>query len=173
MVPGPDDHDRPLTPVEALLNGYLDGTVAPADLVVRYRIGDSFTGETGLDLRGDGTYDAFSTVTAGRQRRSYRGQLPVDDARSLVRALRDARFWEARHVRSKPREDDPLASLSVAAGGRDAAVEVWVSEIELVPPFAAARHHPPDLGRRGARDRSLSPRSHRAASSRRSSGDQR
>jgi hypothetical protein len=148
MVPRPDDHDRPLTPLEALLNGYLEGTVAPADLVVRYHIGDSFTGETGLDLRGDGSYDAFSTATAGRQRRSYRGQLSVDDARSLVRALRDARIWEARHVRSKPREDDPLASLSVAAHGGDAAVELWVSEIELVPPFAAAQAAVLDVIRR-------------------------
>ncbi len=134
--------------MEALLTGYLDGTIAPADLVVCYRIGDAFSGETGLDLRGDGTYDAFSTATAGRQRRTYRGQLSVDDARALVRALCDARVWEARHVRSKPREDDPLASLSVTADGADAAVELWVSEIDRVPPFAAAQDAVLDVIRR-------------------------
>jgi hypothetical protein len=134
--------------VEALLNGYLDGTVAPADFVVRYRIGDSFSGETGLDLHGDGTYDAFSTATAGKQRRSYRGQLSIDDVQALVRALHEARIWEARHVRSKPREDDPLASLSVTADGRDATVMLWVSEIGRVPPFAAAQDAVLDVIRR-------------------------
>lgn len=125
--------------MEDLINGYLDGSVAPAQFLVRYRIGDSFSGETGLDLRGDGTYDAFSTATAGRQRRSYSGRLPTDQVRAVVRALRDAKVWEARHVRNKPREDDPPASLSVAADGRDAEITLWVSEIGRVPPFAAAQ----------------------------------
>jgi hypothetical protein len=124
---------------EELLNRYLDGTVAPGDFVLRYQIGDSFSGETRLQLRGDGTYDAFSTATAGRQRRSYSGQLPTDQVQALARALRDARVWEARHVRDKPREDDPPASLSVSAGGDDAGVTLWVSEIGRVPQFAAAQ----------------------------------
>jgi hypothetical protein len=125
--------------MEELLSGYLDGSVAPGDFVLRYRIGDSFSGETRLDLRGDGTYDASSTATAGRERHSYRGQLPADQVQALARALRDARVWEARHVRDKPREDDPPASLSVAADGRDADVTLWVSEIGRVPQFAAAQ----------------------------------
>ena len=125
--------------MEELINDYLDGTAAPAQFLVRYRIGDSFSGETGLDLHGDGTYEAFSTATAGRQRRTYSGQLPADQVRALVRALRDAKVWEARHVRSKPREDDPPASLFIAADGRDAEVTLWVSEIGRVPPFAAAQ----------------------------------
>jgi hypothetical protein len=126
--------------MEELLNGYLDGSVAPGDFVLRYRIGDPFSGETRLDLRGDGTYDASSTATADRERRNYRGQLPADQVQALARALRDARVWEARHVRDKPREDDPPASLSVAADGRDADVTLWVSEIGRVPQFAAAQN---------------------------------
>jgi hypothetical protein len=134
--------------MEDLLAGYMNGTVAPEDLVLRYRIGDSFSGETGLELRGDGTYDAFSTATEGRQRRGYRGRLPAEEVQALVRALQDARVWDARHVRSKPREDDPPASLSVAADGREADVTVWVSEIGQVPSFAAAQDAVLDLIRR-------------------------
>jgi hypothetical protein len=134
--------------MEALLNGYLDGSVAPGDFVLRYRIGDSFSGETRLDLRGDGTYDASSTATAGRERRSYQGRLPADQVQALARAVRDARVWEARHVRDKPREDDPPASLSVAGDGRDADVTLWVSEIGRVPQFAAAQDAVLELIRR-------------------------
>ena len=125
--------------MEELLNGYLDGSIVPGDFVLRYHIGDSFSGETRLELRGDGAYDASSTATAGRTPRSYSGHIPSDEVEALGRALRDARVWEARHVRSKPREDDPPASLSVSADSRAAEVTLWLSEVGRVPQFATAQ----------------------------------
>jgi hypothetical protein len=122
-----------------MLTGYLDGAIAPADFVLRYRIGDAFTGETALELHGDGDYDAFSTATADGQRLTYEGELPEDDVRTLIAALVDAKVWEARHVTRMRPKGAPPAIFSVTAGGRAADVKLWVSEIADVPQFAAAQ----------------------------------
>ena len=125
--------------MQDLLTGYLDGAIAPADFVLRYRIGSATTDETALELSGDGRYDAFSTATAGGRRLAYSGEISAADARAVIAALADARVWEARHVeRHQPKGDAP-ARLSVAAGGRVAEVELWTSEIADVPQFAAAQ----------------------------------
>lgn len=125
--------------MQELLTGFLDGAIAPADFVLRYRIGSATTDETALELRGDGRYDAVSTATAGGRRLAYSGEVSAADARAVVAALADARVWEAGHVeRHRPKGDAP-AALSVAAGDRGAEVELWASEIADVPQFAAAQ----------------------------------
>ena len=134
--------------MEETLTGFLDGAIAPADLVLRYRIGDAMTDETALELRGDGRYDAFSTATAGGRRRDYEGTLPAADVRALIAALAEARVWEARHVKRRRPKGDAPATFSVSAGGHEDEVELWASEIAGVPQFAAAQAATLDLIRR-------------------------
>jgi hypothetical protein len=122
-----------------VLSGFLDGTIAPADFVLRYRIGGAMTDETALELRGDGRYEAFSTATVGGRRLEYAGELPREDVRALVAALVDARVWEAEHVvRRQPKGDVP-AVIAVSGGGAEAEVGLWASEIADVPQFDAAQ----------------------------------
>jgi hypothetical protein len=134
--------------MQTLLTGFLDRSIAPADFVLRYRIGDAMTDETALELRGDGRYDAFSTATAGGQRRDYAGEISGDEVRALIAALVHARVWDARHVERMRPKGAPPASISVSAGGREADVELWVSEIADVPQFDAAQDAVLDLIRR-------------------------
>ena len=134
--------------MEETLTGFLDGTIAPAELVLRYRIGDAVSERTTLELRGDGRYAAASTATAGGRRLAYAGTLPDADVRALIAALAEARVWEARHVKRRRPKGDPPAAFSVSAGGRDAEVELWASEIADVPQFAAAQAAALDLIRR-------------------------
>jgi hypothetical protein len=125
--------------VRDLLNGFLDETIAPADFVLRYRIGSVMTDETALELRGDGHYEAESTATAGGRRLTYTGELPDEEVRALISALVDARVWEAEHViRRQPKGDVP-AVIAVSTGEAEAEVTVWASEIADVPQFAAAQ----------------------------------
>jgi hypothetical protein len=122
-----------------VLDGFLDGTVAPGDFVLRYRIGSVMTDETALELHGDGRYEAESTATAGGRRLAYRGELPHEEVRALVTALADARVWEAQHVvRRQPKGDVP-AVIAVSAGGAESDVTLWASEIQDVPQFDAAQ----------------------------------
>jgi hypothetical protein len=122
-----------------VLDGFLDGTIAPADFVLRYRIGGAMTDETALELRGDGHYEGFSTATAGGQRLEYAGEVAGEAVRELVTALVDARVWEAEHVvRHRPKGDVP-AVIAVSGAGSEAQVTLWASEIADVPQFDAAQ----------------------------------
>jgi hypothetical protein len=125
--------------VQDLLNGFLEGTIAPADFVLRYRIGSAMKDETAFELHGDGRYSAESTATAGGRRLTYAGELGADEVQSLVGALVDARVWETEHViRRQPKGDVP-AVIAVSAGGAEAEVTLWASEIADVPQFDVAQ----------------------------------
>jgi hypothetical protein len=47
--------------------------------------------------------------------------------------------WETEHVRAKPGEDDPSATIAARSPHGAGEVKLWVSEIRRVPPFAAAQ----------------------------------
>jgi hypothetical protein len=125
--------------MERSLDAYLAREVPPAEFAVHYRIGDEFSGETEFRLWGDGRYDLRSTVTPGRATRTFAGQAEAAEVEELVRALKEARIWEATHVRTKPGEDDPEASIAVEGAGQEERVALWVSEIRESPPFARAQ----------------------------------
>jgi len=125
--------------MERLLENYLGGQLSPSDFGLSYRIGDSFSGLTEFSVRGDGAYELRSTATRGRQERTYASTVSPDRVRQVAGDLRKARIWETRHVRSKPGEDDPLASMAVESGASKAGVELWVSEIKDVQPFREAQ----------------------------------
>jgi hypothetical protein len=109
------------------------------DLEIDYAIGDAFSGRTELSVRGDGSYHASSTATAGREPVEFTGTVAPAEVEQIVSALKDARVWESEHVRSKPREDDPEAIVAVRSSATSGEVRLWVSEIARVPQFAAAQ----------------------------------
>jgi hypothetical protein len=109
------------------------------DVQIDYAIGDAFSGRTELSLRGDGSYRASSTATAGREPVEFSGTVEPAEVERIVAALRDARVWESEHVRAKPREDDPEATVAVRSAAASGEVRLWVSEIGRVPQFAAAQ----------------------------------
>jgi len=125
--------------VQDLLTGFLDGTIAPGDFVLRYRIGGAMSDVTALELHGDGRYEAESTATAGGRRLTYGGELPAAEVRALVAALVQARVWDSEHVvRRQPKGDVP-AVIAAAAGDAEAEATLWASEIADVPQFEAAQ----------------------------------
>ena len=109
------------------------------DLEIDYTIGDAFSGRTELSLRGDGGYRVSSTPTAGREPVEFTGSVDPAEVEGLVSALRDARVWESEHVRKRPREDDPEATVAARSEAGNGEVTLWVSEIARVPQFAAAQ----------------------------------
>jgi hypothetical protein len=122
--------------LRAALDGYLDDG---GELELDYAIGDTFSGRTELRLSGDGAYRASSTATAGREPLEFTGSVDAGRVRDVVAALVDARVWEAGHVRSKPGEDDPEATIAARSPQGAGEVTLWVSEIRRVPPFAAGQ----------------------------------
>ena len=126
--------------MQDILNAYISGQLPPADLTITYHIGDDFSGETFLELHGDGTYTLWSTSTSGRQRRDYNGQIEQTAVQELVREMIDQRIWEAKHVRSKPREDDPPVSIQVISPADRAEVSLWISEVQQVSAFASIQN---------------------------------
>lgn len=100
------------------LQGYLGGTISPHELTISYHIGDEFSGETDFQLGGDGTYALWSTVTRGRARRTFRGQVDHSEVRVLVQEFLDTEIWNVRHVQCIPGDDDPEAVIAVSAAKR-------------------------------------------------------
>jgi hypothetical protein len=127
--------------LEDALNAFLDGSTSPAGFAIHYRIGDAFSGETELHLQGDGAYELWSTATHARERRTYEGSVDEALVRELAGELREAKVWQAAHLRSKPREDDPLAEIAAEADQLNGHVELWVSEIADSAPFRTAQEH--------------------------------
>jgi hypothetical protein len=121
------------------LQAYVDKRTPGSAFLMRYHIGNTFSGETDFRLRGDGTYDLWSTVTEGRRRRTYAGR--IEDARveRLAALFLESRIWEAHHLRQKPAMDDPRATIAVESGGQASEVSLWASEIPDSPPFATAQ----------------------------------
>ena len=122
--------------LRAALDGYLGDGGA---LELEYAIGDAFSGRTELRLSGDGAYRTSSTATANREPLEFTGSVDAGRVRDVVSALVDARVWEAEHVRGKPGEDDPEATIAARSPHGAGEVTLWVSEIRRVPPFAAAQ----------------------------------
>ena len=122
--------------LRAALDGYLsDG----GELELDYAIGDTFSGRTELRLSGDGAYRASSTATANREPLEFTGSVDAGEVRDVVAALVAARVWEAEHVRAKPSEDDPPATIAARSPHGAGEVTLWVSEIRRVPGFATAQ----------------------------------
>jgi len=125
--------------MQASIEGFLDGSAPDGDFALEYHIGNSFSGETRLRLRGTGDYEAFSTVTEGRRQLDFQGRLERARVERLVAALRDARVWEARPADRERMLDDPLAAIVVSRGGEEDRVALPASHISAVAPFAAAQ----------------------------------
>lgn len=110
-----------------------------ADFRVHYHIGDVFSGETDLVLNGVGHYELWSTATRGRQRREYSGEVDHDRVAEVVDALLASEIWTAGHVREKPGDDDPEASISIECRDKESRISLWVSEIPASRQFQLAQ----------------------------------
>lgn len=121
------------------LADYLAGKVAPDKIAILYHIGDEFSGETDFRLQGDGSFTLWSTVTAGRARRDYTGQVDLEQVKNVARGLLSARVWEVRHVRSIPGDDDPEVRIAIQHGDSIAQAVLWVSELKERPAFTEAQ----------------------------------
>jgi hypothetical protein len=126
-----------MTGLRETLERYL--TDGGGDLALDYAIGDGFSGRTELTLGGDGAYRAMSTGTPDRRPIEFTGTVDATAVRGVVEALTQARVWEAVHVRDRPGEDDPEASIAAASPEGGGEVRLWVSEIRRVPQFAQAQ----------------------------------
>jgi hypothetical protein len=126
-----------MTGLRETLERYL--TDGGGELALDYAIGDGFSGRTELTLGGDGAYRAMSTGTPDRRPIEFTGTVDATAVRGVVEALTEARVWEAVHVRDRPGEDDPEASIAAASPAGGGEVRLWVSEIRRVPQFAQAQ----------------------------------
>jgi hypothetical protein len=126
-----------MTGLRETLERYL--TDGGGELALDYAIGDGFSGRTELTLGGDGAYRAMSTGTPDRRPIEFTGTVDATAVRGVVEALTQARVWEAVHVRDRPGEDDPEASIAAASPEGGGEVRLWVSEIRRVPQFAQAQ----------------------------------
>lgn len=131
--------------MQDILKAYLAREMAGSDITFYYHIGDSFSGESDFQLRGDGSYEVWSTVTKERQRKNYSGHLDLSQVEALAQAMIAVQIWEVKHIRSKPGEDDPQAIIGVKTGQQNFQVVLWVSEISKSPPFVEVQKHILDL----------------------------
>ena len=122
-------------PMRKSLRAYRAKKVAAQDFAIHYHIGGGLSGETDFRLWGDGNYDLWSTVTKGRQRKSYCGQMESCLVDEVVEQMLATKVWQVRHLYPTPALDDPDAMIAVKAGNQKSEVVLWVSEIRESPPF--------------------------------------
>lgn len=121
--------------MEDTLRAYIASDIAAADMTIAYSIGDSFSGETHLQLQGNGDYELWSTAIRGRQRKDYSGSIETAQVETLVQSMIENQIWQVTHVRDRPSEDDPLAKIRVTVNDNTNEVRLWVSEIRDVAAF--------------------------------------
>ena len=122
--------------MSALLDAALEDDTAA--FVLRYDIGDDFSGETHVRLAGDGAYEIRSTATVDGSERSYTGSVEPARVREIAAAWRDAGVPRIAHFRGRA-TDDPPARLSVDHGGASSTVSLWVSEVGDSEAFRTAQ----------------------------------
>ena len=98
-------------------------------------MGTDFLGETDARLRADGSYELWSTVTAGRRRREFSGRTDPAVVQDVVALMAREELWTVGHVNPHQADDDALAIFEVGDGQRSGRVELWVSEVASVPAF--------------------------------------
>jgi hypothetical protein len=113
-----------------------------------YHIGSEFYGETDARFTANGSYHLWSTVTAGGERREFSGRCDPNDVRRLASLIEREQLWGARHLRSTRADDDALVSIEVGDGLRNGRIELWVSELGLVPAFERVQEAILELVRR-------------------------
>ncbi|MDQ7024011.1 MAG: hypothetical protein Q9P44_00455 [Anaerolineae bacterium] len=121
--------------MEDTLRAYSAGDIAADTVTIDYSIGDSFSGETHLQLQGNGDYELWSTAISGRQRKEYSGSIEAAQVETLVQSMIENQIWQVSHVRDKPSEDDPLAIIRVTVNDNSSEVQLWISEIRSVLAF--------------------------------------
>ncbi len=134
--------------MEQALKAFLDGILDPEEFEIHYHIGGGLWGETEAHLRGTGAYRLSSTVTDGRQLRTYAGRVDTAEVRELTRVALRVRLWEAGHVADRRGRDNPDARIDVTAGAETYPVVLWVSETDEVPAFNEVQQRILDLVRR-------------------------
>ena len=121
------------------LKAYQSQKISDTDFAIHYHIGNDFCGETDFRLQGNGTYDLWTTVTNGRQKKSYSGQVAVCEVEQVVEEMLANRIWQVRHIYPMRALDDPGAKIAIEAANQKFEVMLWASEIEESPPFAAVQ----------------------------------
>ncbi|MGB0385897.1 MAG: hypothetical protein ACPGWR_13845 [Ardenticatenaceae bacterium] len=122
-------------PMRNSLKAYLAKQIPNTDFMIHYHIGGGLMGETDLRLRGDGSYELWTTATTRRKRKSYSGQVETSQVEQVVQDMLAAKLWQARHLYARPALDDAEAIISVEAGEQKKQVLLWVSEIRESPLF--------------------------------------
>ena len=79
------------------LKRYLNKLIVPADFTIHYYIAGGLSGETDLQLRGDGHVELWSTVTEGYERKSYSGEVSVSRVEQIASLMLTTKIWRAKH----------------------------------------------------------------------------
>ena len=123
------------------LEWYLSGRIEPSQFTIRYQIGNANSGETRMDLAGDGGYDMVSTVTEGFKELHFSGKVAKKEVRRLARKMIANKIWDVRHTRSHPGMDEPVPSIEVIANGKSASINCWGSELKVTPAFSEVQDY--------------------------------
>lgn len=121
------------------LKAYLSQKISDTDFAIHYHIGNDFCGETDFRLQGNGTYDLWTTVTNGRRKKSYSGQVAICQVEQVVEEMLTTRIWQVQHIYATRALDDPGAKIAIEVANQKSEVMLWASEIRESPPFAAVQ----------------------------------
>ncbi len=121
--------------MEDILNKYLSGKIEDYELIIKYHTGNSFLGETFFELKGDGSYKLWSTVTRKRRKREFTGNIDKKLVIELVEIILKKKIWEIKHINPNPADDDAEAIISVQEKNNVFSAVLWISEIRNVEEF--------------------------------------
>lgn len=130
----------PSHPMPRSLNAYLKNEITGSDFAIHYYIGGGLGGKTDFRLRGDGSYQLWSTATRGRLKKSYCGQVPTCQVEQVAERMLATRVWKVRHDHASRWLDDAGAKICVFAKGQESEVMLWLSEVRESPPFTTAQN---------------------------------
>ena len=121
--------------MEKILKKYLAGQITDNELNVEFHIGNSFLGETFFELKGEGSYKLWSTVTRRRKKKEFTGTLDKKKVAELVDFILKKKIWEIKHINPNPADDDAEVIITVRETNNTCRTVLWISEIKDVEPF--------------------------------------
>jgi hypothetical protein len=121
--------------MQDILKEYINGSLKPESLEIKYRIGDEFTGITSFDLLGNGKYQLISNVRKGRLLKNIEGSIEQNHVRDLVSLMQSNELWNVSHFQAQIADGDRVTSIEVRNGEDSQTVVLWGAEVKEVPAY--------------------------------------
>lgn len=122
-----------------ILHSYIQTSDSSGDFVLKYQIGDPFSGLTDFQINGKGQFKLSSNATQGREQLNLDGNAGAEKVAELARKILDAQLWKAESKEEIRVPGDTVSSISISNGNEESKIDLWLSELKNNPEYVTSQ----------------------------------